>query len=306
MRKENLIQLLRCLIAVLMVLSLVGCRSDNPVSADPSDTGGQLQATDTALETTAPDETEPSEATEPSRVTDPSAEATVTTTATETTAPADTTPADTTPAQTMPTATEPVQTTAPAAEPVQTAPPHSHSYTAAGTVDPNCESQGYTTYTCACGSSYKDSYTAALGHSYSSTVVAATYDAGGYTQHTCTRCGSSYTSDETPKLEAAPLDYAAAEAYGNQYAVDTYGGAYGWTINYDLNFDNAGFNFPYTASVEGVNNKGGQQSLNTIIKNCVDSLYETLSRRAGGGFGAAVNCDVYERDGTIYFYVYYG
>ena len=41
-----------------------------------------------------------------------------------------------------------------------------HSYTSEN-IAPNCTEQGYTTYTCACGDTYKDNYTDALGHEYS-------------------------------------------------------------------------------------------------------------------------------------------
>ena len=52
---------------------------------------------------------------------------------------------------------------------------HSHSYTAVVTA-PTCTEQGFTTYSCSCGSSYKDTYVAALGHKYVNGV--------------CTHCGA--------------------------------------------------------------------------------------------------------------------
>ncbi len=52
---------------------------------------------------------------------------------------------------------------------------HQHSYTER-IVQPTCVEQGYTVFTCSCGSSYKDNYTNALGHNYSDGV--------------CTRCGA--------------------------------------------------------------------------------------------------------------------
>ncbi len=118
-------------------------------------------------------------------------------------------------------------------------PVHQHSYQAQ-TVAATCTERGYTLHTCSCGNSYKDSYTSATGHSYDGgrvtqaascsaegvktytctkcgstktegiaktahsyveTVVAPTYSAGGYTQHTCSVCGHSYTDNETDPLE---------------------------------------------------------------------------------------------------------
>ncbi len=120
-----------------------------------------------------------------------------------------------------------------------------HSYTSVVTA-PTCTQQGYTTHTCACGYSYVDSYTDALGHdmrnweqtkaptctekgserrectrcdhyetqeveakghSYTSVVTAPTCEATGYTTHTCTTCGASYTSDH---VDALGHDYKSA------------------------------------------------------------------------------------------------
>lgn len=120
---------------------------------------------------------------------------------------------------------------------------HNHNYTATVT-EPTCTEQGYTTYTCECGESYKDNYTDALGHdyvwtttkqptettkgtetgvcsrcqdtitrdipelnhehSYTETIVAPTCTAKGYTLHKCS-CGYEYRTDETEKIPHTPL-----------------------------------------------------------------------------------------------------
>ena len=68
-----------------------------------------------------------------------------------------------------------------------------HSYSSTVTA-PTCTAQGYTTHTCACGTSYKDTYTAATDHSYSSEVTtAATCTTAGVRTYTCSKCGHSYT-----------------------------------------------------------------------------------------------------------------
>ena len=61
---------------------------------------------------------------------------------------------------------------------------HQHSYTAV-VISPTCTEQGYTTYTCECGDSYKSDYTESTGHRYK------------YTDHnndkleySCEKCGS--------------------------------------------------------------------------------------------------------------------
>ena len=70
-----------------------------------------------------------------------------------------------------------------------------HEYEEAVTA-PTCSAQGYTTYTCDCGDSYKDSFVDATGHNYTSVVTAPTCTKQGYTTYTCKTCGSSYTDAE--------------------------------------------------------------------------------------------------------------
>ncbi len=74
--------------------------------------------------------------------------------------------------------------------------PHVHSYKAVVT-KPTCTKQGYTTYTCSCGDSYKADYTAEKGHSYKAVVTAPTCTKQGYTTYTCSSCGDSYKADYT-------------------------------------------------------------------------------------------------------------
>ncbi|MCR4804640.1 MAG: hypothetical protein K5981_03210, partial [Clostridia bacterium] len=75
-----------------------------------------------------------------------------------------------------------------------------HEYVAVAT-DPTCTEQGYTTHTCSrCGDSYTDAETAALGHDYVGVVTAPTCAEVGYTTYTCSRCGDSYTDAETAAL----------------------------------------------------------------------------------------------------------
>lgn len=72
---------------------------------------------------------------------------------------------------------------------------HVHSYTVK-TVAATCTTEGYTLYTCGCGSSYRDNIVAASGHRFTDTVVAPTCTVGGYTAHTCA-CGYSYKDAQT-------------------------------------------------------------------------------------------------------------
>ena len=71
---------------------------------------------------------------------------------------------------------------------------HTHSYTKVVTA-PTCTEKGYTTYTCACGDSYKDDEVAALGHKWDDGVVTTepTETATGVRTYTCATCGETKT-----------------------------------------------------------------------------------------------------------------
>ena len=76
---------------------------------------------------------------------------------------------------------------------VITIPSTGHTVVIDEEVAPTCTEQGYTTYTCACGDTYKDNYVDATGHSYTAAVTkAATCTEAGVKTFTCS-CGDSYT-----------------------------------------------------------------------------------------------------------------
>ena len=81
--------------------------------------------------------------------------------------------------------------------------PHTHSYTVVVT-EPTCTANGYSTYTCECGDSYKADGTDAKGHNYRYVVTAPTCTEGGYTSFTCLICAYSYVGDE---VEATGHNY---------------------------------------------------------------------------------------------------
>ena len=105
------------------------------------------------------------------------------------------------PTETQPTEPKPTTPTEPKpTEPQKPSEPvHIHSYKAT-VVAPSCAAKGYTEHKCSCGDSYKDSYTDALGHSFKEQAVAATCTSGGYTLRTCSRCGTTETTNTTPAL----------------------------------------------------------------------------------------------------------
>lgn len=71
---------------------------------------------------------------------------------------------------------------------------HRHDYREL-LVAPTCTDEGYTTYTCDCGDSYRGQPVAALGHALVEEVIPPTASERGYTKHTCTRC--QYTYEDT-------------------------------------------------------------------------------------------------------------
>ena len=96
---------------------------------------------------------------------------------------------------------------------------HVHSYGNGAVTAPTCTVNGYTTYSCSCGDSYTDNEVPATGHAwanatctapktcgtcgategealahnYNADVIAPTCGTAGYTTHTCSTCGDSYT-----------------------------------------------------------------------------------------------------------------
>ena len=85
---------------------------------------------------------------------------------------------------------------------------HEHNYTASVT-EPTCTEKGYTTYTCACGESYKDDYVDELGHDYNAVVTEPTCTEQGYTTHTCSRCKDSYIDTYIDELEHEFTNYVS-------------------------------------------------------------------------------------------------
>ena len=105
-----------------------------------------------------------------------------------------------------------------------------------------------------------------------------------------------------PATEPIALDFDAAEAYGNAYGVNTYQ----WVADPSLTMENAGFNFPDTVSMARLQENGGQEYLNRIVKEGVDALYTTLSLY-GSPEGCRINCHIeLQNSDTVTIYILYG
>lgn len=76
--------------------------------------------------------------------------------------------------------------------------------------EPTCTQQGYTRYECDCGTRGNADVVPALGHDYTHQVIAPTTESGGYTLHTCTRCGEEYKVNVTDPIKAEPEATASA------------------------------------------------------------------------------------------------
>ena len=84
-------------------------------------------------------------------------------------------------------------------------PEHVHNYVVTETIEPACEEQGYTVYTCDCGESYTE-YTDQLGsHQWQEVQrIPATAEAEGSVSYVCLRCEAEKT-EVLPKPELMPV-----------------------------------------------------------------------------------------------------
>lgn len=66
---------------------------------------------------------------------------------------------------------------------------HEHVYVSK-IIEPTCETEGYTTYTCACGDSYIENYVSAIGHSYNEWILTTnpTHNTHGIETRNCSIC----------------------------------------------------------------------------------------------------------------------
>ena len=76
---------------------------------------------------------------------------------------------------------------------------HEHNWVQTGETPASCTEDGIAYFSCECGETATQPIPA-TGHSYVDTVVEPTYEAGGYTQHVCSKCGDTYTDNYTDKL----------------------------------------------------------------------------------------------------------
>lgn len=147
---------------------------------------------------------------------------------------------------------------------------HRHDYREL-LVAPTCTDEGYTTYTCDCGDSYRDQPVAALGHALVEEVIPPTASERGYTKHTCTRCQYTYEDTYTEPVRQV-YNIEAAMAAGNSYALSL---GFGY-IDYGLTLDSAGY-YPATILTGEQLGADGQSWLEQELCGKAQSLYANLS-----------------------------
>ena len=147
---------------------------------------------------------------------------------------------------------------------------HQHSYCAV-LIAPTCTDEGYTSYTCDCGDSYRGQSVAALGHALVEEVIPPTVSERGYTKHTCTRCQYTY-EDTYTELVRQVYDIETAMAAGNSYALSL---GFGY-IDYGLTPDSAGY-YPATVLTGDRLGADGQSWLEQELYGKAQSLYANLS-----------------------------
>lgn len=94
---------------------------------------------------------------------------------------------------------------------------HTHEYTSVITA-PTCTEQGYTTYTCECGDTYKDDYVNELGHDFTNYTSDnnATYDSDGTKTATCDRngCEEKDTITDTGSMLESKITFNSLQVDG--------------------------------------------------------------------------------------------
>ena len=97
-------------------------------------------------------------------------------------------------------------------------PGHTHNYTVSETKAATCGEDGYTRYTCSCGSTYDvKSYKTGKHTLDKGVVVAPTYTERGYTLYTCTVCGYSYKDNYTAMLSKTDISSATVSGVKTSY-----------------------------------------------------------------------------------------
>lgn len=146
------------------------------------------------------------------------------------------------------------------------------------TLAPTCTAEGLKERVCSICEETAEGHTEteaipALGHTYEAEVVAPTYEAGGYTLHTCAACGDNYKDSFTDmldgKVEAVELGEKLVIKYGEIGQLSpavTMGGSVTYTVEYTSGAENV-------ATVDENGNVTGKGMGKTVITCTVTDQY---------------------------------
>ena len=232
----------RIMLALAICMALTLCACSNAATTTEKETGTGTSAVGTVSET---DTSTPAVSGTDNPLSTEPAPSDMTTSETPQTLPSDASAPTTEPEKT-PSTEQPTKPSETGTQ--QTQPPaHSHRYSASVTA-PTCTAQGYTTYTCACGHSYRADTTAALGHQAGDwvTTAAAKVGVAGQRERRCTRCGTVMQTEAIPALRdpnsVTPEESARiireVSAYAESYKAKGYtfewldSMKFGWDIGY--------------------------------------------------------------------------
>ncbi len=167
---------------------------------------------------------------------------------------------------------------------------HSHSYSPKVTVQPTCTEPGERTYTCPCGDTFIEVIPAA-DHKFTDKTISPTYDAQGYTLHTCSVCGFSYKNSFKPKKTRKSLSGAVISISGKKYAytgkalkpkftVKLSGSTLKSGTDYSASFKNNTKCGKATVTVTGKGGYTGSRSASFIIKPAKAKISKVTSPKA--------------------------
>ena len=171
---------------------------------------------------------------------------------------------------------------------------HEHSWYETSVTPATCENDGVRYLTCSTCNETMSEIIPAYGHSYYDTVVPPTYEADGYTEHTCSNCGASYRDNYVPKLEHV---HSYTEQI-TQNATCTVPGVKTFTCecgdSYTEEIPASGHSYYEQSSQAATCTEAGYRTY--VCANCGDSYNEEIPA-AGHSYTETVVAPTYEAEG---------
>ena len=169
----------------------------------------------------------------------------------------------------------------------------SHNYNAVVT-KPTCTADGYTTYTCSCGHTYRGNVTEATGHAEKAVVTSPDCENGGYTTFTCTVCGETRTGDPTEKL-GHDYEVSVQNATCTENGVKTYTCKNNATHTYTEEITAKGHDYNVSVKDATCTEDGVETG---ACKNCSDTYTKEIPASGSHSFTNGYKCDNCDYDTT--------